>query len=226
MCAMRPEHEPSAGIPERTAASAGKTERESKRAAASGLTSDEGARREDAAQRRAVASAGKTVLTPEEISCAIRLRARRISSGVSTVLPALAAARLCAASSLVAPSSLLSPDAAARFDSRSGLPALAAVRAGLPALAAARFGSRSGLPALIAARLGSCSLAFALVGSCSGRIAHTGHDLLPRLTGRSLKDAFVITVPGLPARPSEQAGSARGAPSRTPGHRGATRGRR
>ena len=78
MCAMRPEHEPSAGIPERTAASAGKTERESKRAAASGLTSDEGARREDAAQRRAETSAGKTVLTPEEIRRALSRIAHEI----------------------------------------------------------------------------------------------------------------------------------------------------
>src|SRR5215469_17436742 len=74
MCAMRPEHEPSAG----------KTERESKRAAASGLTSDEGARREDAAQRRAEASAGnrasagKTVLTPEEIRRALSRIAHEI----------------------------------------------------------------------------------------------------------------------------------------------------
>src|SRR5215468_11841666 len=74
------------------------------------------------------------------ISCAIRLSARRISSGVSTVFPASALAS--APSSPAALSSLLGPDAAGRF------------------------------------------------GSCSGRIAHTSHDLLPRLTGRSLKDAY------------------------------------
>ena len=107
MCAMRPEHEPtsanaseheprraamsagnperepkraaaSAGNPARTAASAGNPERESKRAAASGLRSDEGATREDAAQRRAAASAGKTVLTPEEIRRALSRIAHEI----------------------------------------------------------------------------------------------------------------------------------------------------
>ena len=48
MCAMRPEHEP-------------------KRPAASGLSSDERAAGEGAAVNRVEASAGKTVLTPEEI---------------------------------------------------------------------------------------------------------------------------------------------------------------
>ena len=66
MCAMRPEHEPSAGIPERTAASAGKPER----AATSAGNPEASAGR--------TASAGKTVLTPEEIRRALSRIAHEI----------------------------------------------------------------------------------------------------------------------------------------------------
>ena len=59
MCAMRPEHEP-------------------ERPAATGLNSDERAAGEDAAVNRAEASAGKTVLTPEEIRRALSRIAHEI----------------------------------------------------------------------------------------------------------------------------------------------------
>ena len=59
MCAMRPEHEPMGP-------------------AASGLSSDERAAGEDAAVKRAGASAGKTVLTPEEIRRALSRIAHEI----------------------------------------------------------------------------------------------------------------------------------------------------